>query len=81
MERKTKAKYAELQRQYAGVILIVNYADRTKSLAFTPIESIDSQVLCACGHAIWNATNFCNPVHFCPNRELEVIVTNFRAVT
>ena len=74
-----KAKFADVRKQYAGQILIHNYGD--KSLAFSPLTmAIDSQLRCECGQMEWNATNFGNSIHFCPNREYTFEVTNYRAI-
>ena len=49
------------------------------SLTFAPITPVPSNVTCECGHNEWNATNFSNLIHFCPNREIDVFITDFRA--
>lgn len=49
-------------------------------LVFFPIPPIDNAMRCSnCGRAEWNASNFGNTVHFCPDREIEIEHTEFRA--
>lgn len=72
-----KDKFHRVADKYKGQILIHNGSGR--SLAFTPIEKEDSHVMCDCGHPFWNATNFGNKIHFCPNKEYTFEVTEFRA--
>jgi hypothetical protein len=76
---KTQFKY--LQSKYAGRVLIMPYAGGTKELAFSPLASpVDSSMKCGrCGYALWNATNFVNTIHFCPDKEYGVTVTDYVA--
>ena len=84
MPIQVKDKFTRIQRQYAGRILIQSYgeAGSGKSLAFTPlVMDVASGMRCECGHAGYNATNFGNAIHFCPNRVYEFTVTDYFAHT
>lgn len=74
-----KIKFSDLQKRYMGRIILLPYAKGSKTLAFAPMPSVENNMKCECGHSMWNATNFGGLVHFCPNRELEVHVTDFEA--
>jgi hypothetical protein len=66
-------KFADL-RKYSGTIMIHVYGDTNKCLAFTPLhEPVACGIRCECGHAVMNATNFVNLIHFCPNRKLQSV--------
>jgi len=76
-------KFRDIQK-YAGYVCIQTYEIRgeKKDLAFTPVaEPVESDIKCSnCGIGAWNATNFCNTIHFCPNRELaDVMITDYKA--
>lgn len=76
MNITVKDKFRRLANKYAGRVLIHNYAG--KSLAFTPLAKPEpSSIPCNCGDSTWNATNFGNTIHFCPEREIEVVVTDY----
>jgi hypothetical protein len=79
---KMKAKYRDIARAHEGRILILAYSVRgvSKSLVFSPVPARPSGLMCSCGNSDWNATNFGNFVHFCPDREMEVEVTDYRSV-
>lgn len=80
MNHKTKLTFKELQRFHKGRIILLSYSNNTKTLAFSPVDNVDNNLPCQCGHSVWNATNFGGLVHFCPDREMEVEVTDFKAV-
>ena len=77
-----KDKFARIQRKYAGRILIKNYgAGMDKSLTFSPLTTgVASGLRCECGAVEFNATNFSNLIHFCPNKEYQFEVTDFHAI-
>ena len=76
---KIKDKFERVAEKYAGRILFHIHGD--KCLAFTPLTmDVQSEVLCSCGHAVWNATNFGNLIHFCPNQVYEFEITKYQAV-
>lgn len=84
MSGKIKVQFKHIAEKYRGVILIQHYTfDGSKRcLAFTPIDPVQfagDHKCGSCGLSEWNATNFGNPVHFCPDREIEIEVTDFRA--
>jgi hypothetical protein len=73
-----KMKFKFVADKYAGRILIHNY--NGKSLTFTPLTTpVSSSMRCDCGDGDYNATNFGNVIHFCPNREYEFVVTDYFA--
>lgn len=78
---KITTKFSRIAKEHAGRILLHSYADNTKCFAFSPLVTpVQSTMKCECGHAVWNATNFGNLVHFCPDREMTVEVTDFVAI-
>ena len=81
MPKQLKIKFKVLQRDYKGTIILMTYGvGLAKNLAFTPTENFDSSMTCNCGCSFWNATNFNNKIHFCPNNELDVLITDYKAV-
>lgn len=84
MTIRTNLKFWQLQLMHANQICFINYGQsKEKTLTFAPLPRgvPTSTMKCgACGTSEMNATNFHNLVHFCPNREMEVFVTDFKAV-
>lgn len=79
-----KATFKQIAERNTGRILIMRYGTAKqgeKYLVFSPIPPKDSTMKCgSCGWNIWNATNFSNDIHFCPNREIEVEITDYKSV-
>ena len=52
--------------------------DGVKYNTWSPIPPIESGMRCGeCGLSVWNATNFSCPIHFCPDRVVEVELTDY----
>lgn len=82
MRMVIKDRFDRIQRKYAGRILLKNYgAGLDKTLTFSPLTtSVTSSLRCECGAVEFNATNFSNLIHFCPNKVYEFFVTDFHAI-
>jgi hypothetical protein len=77
-----KVKFKEIARKYNYIFsLVYNTAAGKKELAFAPIKPVPTDLKCECGLSEYNATNFFNLIHFCPEREIEVFESNFLCVT
>lgn len=71
----SSARFRDLQ-SHAGHIMfhVYTYLGKRKELAFSPIKPVNSDMQCSnCGQKTWNATNFVNLIHFCPNTVLEKV--------
>jgi hypothetical protein len=77
-----KAKFKEIAEKNIGRILFMDYGrNKEKTLAFSPIPPIKSNMQCSeCKTSQWNATNFSNNIHFCPDREIEIEITDYCSV-
>lgn len=70
-------KSADLK--YAEFLGIDNPEPQKQYLVFFPVPSVDNGIRCSnCGHAEWNAHNFGNLIHFCPNHEMQIEFTKFQ---
>ena len=74
-------KFKFLQSNYTGYVVFKHYGkDNKKTLVFSPIADIPSNMTCDnCKQAVWNATNFGNTVHFCPDMESTFEVSDYKA--
>ncbi len=79
---KITTKFKYLQAAHKGQIVFQHYGkDNKKTLVFSPIDDIASNMRCDnCKCSVWNATNFNNTVHFCPDIENTFEVSDYKAI-
>lgn len=82
MTFKTKTTFKRLAENHTGHIVFQHYGkNNEKILVFSPITPVPSNIECSeCRTKQWNATNFSNLIHFCPHRELDVEITDYKSV-
>lgn len=78
---RIKTTFRRLAKDDTGKIIFQRYGkSKEKHLVFSPIPPRDSGIKCdSCGLSVWNATNFSCDIHFCPDRELDVEITDYNS--
>ena len=78
-----KSKISEIFENSPNTVFFLNKDGAVGNIAFVAIKPIPFQgnFCCSnCGGRHWNASNLFNNIHFCENRELDVIFSPYFTV-